>query len=145
MATNPSSEPMRAIILSFPLNFRKITNKLREDVEAINFVTPIQAFGSNMRRVSSSTTCIKLYLPNLSENGFSTTFYVSGNMSEERLIRSINVYGLAASLHKFSFVHYIANSHLMVCISLEDSMESKDYTETIRLLNNLHNFINLPA
>lgn len=137
-------EILKAIILSFPLNPRQITDKLLEDIQAINLVTPDEAFGSNMRLVRPSTTRVKLFLPNFSDKGFSTAFSVSGDMPEERLAREINVYGLAASIKKFNFVHYISRTHLVVCVFVEGSKTSKDYEESLRVLNDLNNFLQLP-
>lgn len=133
---------LRSIVLSFPLNPRKITPELLSDIAEINFVDFSAVYGSNMCLVRNTKTRLKLYLPNFSEGGFSTSFSVSGDMSEERLTRLINVYGLAASLKLFDFVHYLASSHLIVCISPASSLDSKQVVKSISALNDLHEFLN---
>lgn len=135
-----SSSNMKAIILSFPLNPRKITDKLLADIEAINFVDANAAYGSNMKRVKNTSTYVKLYLPNFGDGSFATSFSVSGDMDEERLTRLVSVYGLAASLKSFDFVHYLANTHLMVCISVS-TVEHANYAESIQMLNDLRKFL----
>ena len=137
MAPVSPLNPLRAIILSFPLNPRKITDKLLADIAEINFVNSSAAYGSNMRLARNTKTCVKLYLPNFSTEHFSTTFSVSGDMLEERLNRLINIYGLAASLNLFDFVHYIANSHLIICILVSSTNDKK----SIEALNDLQKFL----
>ena len=142
MSTMPnSSTALKAIILSFPLNPRKITPKLVSDIAEINFVTSSSVYGSNMRLDRNANTRLKLYLPNFSENGFSTSFSVSGDMPEERLTRLINIYGLAASLKLFDFVHYVAGSHLIICISTASSLDNANVTKSIEALNDLQKFL----
>lgn len=141
---SPMSIPplaLRAIVLSFPLNPRKITDKLLSDIDMINFVDSSAVYGSNMRLVHNTSTRLKLYLPNFSENGFATSFSVSGDMPEERLTRLINVYGLAASLKLFDFIHYVAGSHLIVCISISSSLNDTNSSESIAVLNDLQKFL----
>lgn len=139
----PMSSPntLRAIVLSFPLNPRKITDKLLADIVEINYVDSSAVYGSNMRLVRNTSTRIKLYLPNFSKDGFSTSFSVSGDMPEERLTRLINVYGLAASLRLFNFVHYIASSHLIICISPTNNLDNPNDEKSIVALNDLQKFL----
>ena len=132
---------LRAIVLSFPLNPRKITDKLLADIVEINYVDSSAVYGSNMRLVRNTSTRVKLYLPNFSKDGFSTSFSVSGDMPEERLTRLINVYGLAASLRLFNFVHYIASSHLIICISPTNSLDNPNDEKSIVALNDLQKFL----
>lgn len=139
----PMSSPntLRAIVLSFPLNPRKITDKLLADIVEINYVDSSAVYGSNMRLVRNTSTRVKLYLPNFSKDGFSTSFSVSGDMPEERLTRLINVYGLAASLRLFNFVHYIASSHLIICISPTNNLDNPNDEKSIVALNDLQKFL----
>ena len=138
-----NSNPMKAVVLSFPLNPRSITDKLLSDIAKINHVGSSAVYGSNMRLVKNSSTRIKLYLPCFSDDGFSTTFSVSGDMSDERLTRLLAVYGLAASLKKFDFVHYVAGSHLIVCMSISSNLlnNEDDYKKAIESLNGLQDFV----
>ena len=134
---------MRAIVLSFPLNPRRIVDKLLSDIAEINFVDSAAVYGSNMRLATNSSTRIKLYLPNFSDAGFSTTFSVSGDMPEERLTRLISVYGLAASLKMFDFVHYLAGSHLIICISLANKTDGIAGEKSLQALSDLQNFLDV--
>lgn len=131
----------RAIVLSFPLNPRTISEKLLADIAEINYVDSAAVYGSNMRLATNSSTKIKLYLPNFSCNGFSTTFSVSGNMPEERLTRLINVYGLATSLKLFNFVHYVAGSHLIICILIASNLDNTTYEKSRLALSDLEKFL----
>lgn len=136
-----STSGLKAVILSFPLNPRKITDKLLSDIARINLVDPTAVYGSNMRLALNSSTRVKLYLPNFSTDGFSATFSVSGDMPEERLTRLINVYGLAASLKMFDFVHYVAGTHLIVCISIASTLDNIANQKGLQALNDLQNFL----
>lgn len=141
MEVSRKFDTLKAVVISFPLNRRQNIEKLSEDIQTINSITPDEAFGSNMRIFRPSTTRVKLYLPNFSDKGFSTSFSVSGDMPEERLVRAINVYGLAASLKSFDFVHYVAATHLIITISIASTKDSKEYEERVRALNDLNSFL----
>lgn len=141
MEVSRKFDTLKAVVISLPLNPRQNIEKLSEDIQTINSITPDEAFCSNMRLVRPSTTRVKLYLPNFSDKSFSTSFSVSGDMPEERLARAINVYGLAASLKSFNFVHYVAATHLIITISIASTRDSKEYEENIRALNDLNSFL----
>lgn len=137
-----NSNPMKAVVLSFPLNPRSITDKLLSDIAKINHVGSSAVYGSNMRLVPGSSTKVKLYLPHFPDGKFSTAFSVSGDMPNIRLTRLLAVYGLAASLKMFDFVHYVAGSHLIVCISISGSLNNEDdYKKAIESLNDLQGFV----
>ena len=133
----------RAVVLSFPLNPRRLSKKLLADIAEINYIDSAAVYGSNMRLATNSSTQVKLYLPNFSANGFSTAFSVSGDMAEGRLTRLINVYGLAASLKLFDFVHYVAGSHLIICISVSSKLDDTNYVKAIQSLNGLQEFLDV--
>jgi len=133
----------RAIVLSFPLNPRSLSEKLISDIAEINYVDSAAVYGSNMRLATNSSTRVKLYLPNFSDNGFATAFSVSGDMAEGRLNRLINVYGLASSLRMFDFIHYLAGSHLIICISVSSKLDDANHVKAIQSLNGLQEFLDI--